>query len=257
MSRYIVSIIPARGGSERLPRKNVATFCGKPLITWSILQSVNSLYVDRTFVITDDLEISDISKSYGAEVLIQPPWQCRLGTMGGTTAVINATGQLEEQKVPLTDFVLLLPNYPLRKPDDIDRIVAEHVRRNAINSNAVAPMRHIALQQEDAPGHVTPVLGGNNGVYLSAGCLLTVSAFDAWRKSLFGIGPISVDDYIRHRTKPLPITGEASRIYVEEWQTQEIDYYYELRICETLMWDNILSLSNVYDEYGSRKLFEE
>jgi pseudaminic acid cytidylyltransferase len=63
-----VVIIPARGGSKRIPRKNIKVFFGKPMIAWSIEAALKSNCFDRVIVSTDDLEIADIAKEYGAEV---------------------------------------------------------------------------------------------------------------------------------------------------------------------------------------------
>ena len=64
----IVAIIPARGGSKRIPRKNIKTFCGKPLIAYSIEAALQSGIFDRVIVSTDDQEIATIAQAYGAEV---------------------------------------------------------------------------------------------------------------------------------------------------------------------------------------------
>ena len=63
-----VAIIPARGGSKRIPRKNIKDFFGKPMIAWSIEAALKSKCFDRVIVSTDDQEIAEIAKQYGAEV---------------------------------------------------------------------------------------------------------------------------------------------------------------------------------------------
>ncbi len=63
-----LAIIPARGGSKRIPRKNIREFCGKPIIAWSIEAALESACFDHVIVSTDDEEISDIAKQYGADV---------------------------------------------------------------------------------------------------------------------------------------------------------------------------------------------
>ena len=63
-----IAIIPARGGSKSVPRKNIRNICGKPLIYYSIKTALDSKKIDRVIVSTDDEEIGDIAKEYGAEV---------------------------------------------------------------------------------------------------------------------------------------------------------------------------------------------
>jgi len=68
----ILAIIPARGGSKGLPRKNIKPLLGKPLIAWTIEQAKNIKYIDMVVVSTEDKEIAEISKKYGAEVVERP-----------------------------------------------------------------------------------------------------------------------------------------------------------------------------------------
>jgi len=67
-----VAIIPARGGSKRIPRKNIKDFYGKPLISYSIETALESNLFDKVVVSTDDNEIANIAKRYGADVIIRP-----------------------------------------------------------------------------------------------------------------------------------------------------------------------------------------
>lgn len=69
-----VAVIPARGGSKRIPRKNIKAFCGKPMIAWSIEAAAASGCFDAVVVSTDDAEIAEVAKSYGASVpFVRPP----------------------------------------------------------------------------------------------------------------------------------------------------------------------------------------
>ena len=63
-----LAVIPARGGSKRIPRKNIKLFGGKPMIAWSIEAAIQSGCFDRIIVSTDDAEIADVARAYGAEV---------------------------------------------------------------------------------------------------------------------------------------------------------------------------------------------
>lgn len=68
-----LAVIPARGGSKRIPRKNIKPFCGKPMIAWSIEAAKESGCFDRIIVSTDDDEISEVAKSYGVEAPFMRP----------------------------------------------------------------------------------------------------------------------------------------------------------------------------------------
>ena len=68
-----LAIIPARGGSKRIPRKNIKPFCGKPMIAWSIEAAMQSGCFDQIIVSTDDCEIADVARQHGAEVPFMRP----------------------------------------------------------------------------------------------------------------------------------------------------------------------------------------
>ena len=63
-----LAVIPARGGSKRIPKKNIIDFHGKPMIAWSITTAINSNLFDKVIVSTDDNNIAQISRDYGAEI---------------------------------------------------------------------------------------------------------------------------------------------------------------------------------------------
>ena len=117
-NKKILAIIPARGGSKRLPRKNVLIFNGKPLIEWSIYAGLKSKYIDKVVVSSDDSEILDISKSAGATVIKRPD---HLASDTATTFnVIKHT----IANVDIYDYVILLQaTSPLRTNKHIDEAI--------------------------------------------------------------------------------------------------------------------------------------
>ncbi|TBV10798.1 pseudaminic acid cytidylyltransferase [Stutzerimonas kirkiae] len=83
-----LAVIPARGGSKRIPRKNIKPFCGKPMIAWSIEAALASGCFDEIIVSTDDTEIADVGKTYGAHVPFMRPAELS-GDHTGTVPVIR------------------------------------------------------------------------------------------------------------------------------------------------------------------------
>jgi len=115
----ILAIIPARGCSKGIPRKNVRELCGKPLIAWSIEAAKNSKNIDRLVVSTEDEEIAHIARSYGADVPFVRPAKLAEDETSGMAPVLHALEQL-----PGYEWVLLLqPTSPLRTTEDIDGII--------------------------------------------------------------------------------------------------------------------------------------
>ena len=121
MSNKVVAIIPARGGSKGIPRKNILEFCGRPLIAWSILQAVNTPEIDAVYVTSDDDEILDIATSYGAQKIKRPD-EMSGDTSTSESAIAHALQGIE----PAPAIILMLqPTSPLRKPDDLSSAVRQ------------------------------------------------------------------------------------------------------------------------------------
>ena len=85
-----IAIIPARGGSKRIPRKNVREFCGKPMIAWPIKAALASGLFDHVVVSTDDAEIAEVARAAGAEVPFRRPAELSDDHTGTTDVVIHA-----------------------------------------------------------------------------------------------------------------------------------------------------------------------
>lgn len=99
-----VAIIPARGGSKRIPRKNIKDFFGKPLIAYSIEAALNSKLFERVIVSTDDEEIAKIAKEYGAQVPFMRPKELS-DDFSGTGGVVNHAIEFLKQNGESFDFV--------------------------------------------------------------------------------------------------------------------------------------------------------
>jgi N-acylneuraminate cytidylyltransferase len=99
-----IAVIPARGGSKRIPRKNIKDFHGKPLIAYSIEVALKSNLFDKVVVSTDDEEIAQISKKYGAEVPFLRPKELS-DDFTGTGAVVNHTIDFLKEQGENYDFV--------------------------------------------------------------------------------------------------------------------------------------------------------
>ena len=93
-----VAVIPARGGSKRIPRKNIKQFCGKPIIAWPIEVAKQSELFDHILVSTDDEEIAKVAKSCGAEVPFLRPAKLSDDYAGTTEVIAHAVSWMHEQQ---------------------------------------------------------------------------------------------------------------------------------------------------------------
>lgn len=118
-----LSIIPARGGSKGIPRKNVCLLAGKPLIAHTIEQALGARLVTRTIVSTDDEEIAAVSKDYRAEVVKRPD-ELATDTATSETALLHTLDYLQQTEGYEPDLVVFLQcTSPVRQPDDIDNAI--------------------------------------------------------------------------------------------------------------------------------------
>ena len=119
--KSVLAIIPARGGSKGIPRKNIKPLAGKPLIVWTIEEAKKSKYIDRIIVSTDLQEIASISAKYGAEVPFIRPEELADDETPSSDVIVHAIKWLginQNQKFDI--LILLQPTSPLRNATQID-----------------------------------------------------------------------------------------------------------------------------------------
>jgi len=117
-----LSIIPARGGSKSIPRKNLRIVAGKPLIVWSIEQALAAKLLDRVVVSTDDEEIANVARAAGAEVPFLRPAELATDTAPTEPVLLHALDWLEKNDAYRPEAVLLLqPTCPVRRTGTLDR----------------------------------------------------------------------------------------------------------------------------------------
>jgi len=153
----LLALIPARGGSKGIPRKNIRSFCGKPLIQWSIDAALSASSVDQVVVSTDDLEIAEVSKRCGASVPFLRPADIASDSAPGIAPVLHAL-----EVIPDVDHLLLLqPTSPLRTSDDIDAIVEllQQTKRESAVSLALSSKHPSWMYTKLNDHRLIPVLG--------------------------------------------------------------------------------------------------
>src|SRR3989338_4011254 len=127
--KKIISIIPARAGSKRLPGKNLKLLAGKPLIAHSIEQSLSSKYIDATYVSSEDDEILNIAKKFGAQAIKRPD-EFASDTAKTISVLKHAVSCLNDLKD--SDIIVLLqPTSPLRTVEEIDKAIEKCIDTTA------------------------------------------------------------------------------------------------------------------------------
>ncbi len=158
--KSVLAVIPARGGSKGLERKNIKPICGKPLIAWSIEKAKKSRYLDVILVSTDDDEIADVAKDYGAYVPYKRPSEFATDHSPTSDVIRHALSYFKKNESKEFDFIVLLePTSPLREDDDIDLmleiITREHYKYDSIVSVGEV-IEHPSIMKRLTDGSIEP-----------------------------------------------------------------------------------------------------
>ncbi len=158
----VLGLIPARGGSKGIPRKNLRLLAGKPLIAYSIEQSLASAAITRTIVSTDDEEIAEVARRCGAEVPFLRPDDISGDAATDLEAFLHALTWLRDHEGYAPDLcVHLRPTYPLRQVADIDHMVAlllAHPELDAVRSVAPSAETPFKMWFRNEVGLLAPVV---------------------------------------------------------------------------------------------------
>jgi CMP-N,N'-diacetyllegionaminic acid synthase len=138
----VIALIPARGGSKGIPRKNLALLVGKPLVAHAIETAKNTACVDRVLVSTDDSEIAKVAREFGAEVPFERPAELANDTAPMLEVVRHALAFLDIQGVVVEALVLLQPTSPLRTVRHIEESISLFRSKGATSVVSVVEVPH-------------------------------------------------------------------------------------------------------------------
>ena len=116
-----IAVIPARGGSKRIPRKNIKPFCGKPMIAWSIEAAKSSGLFEHVIVSTDDAEIADVARQWGAEVPFMRPEELANDHAGTTPVIAHVTQWALDQGLDVAAVCCIYATAPFIQVGDLKR----------------------------------------------------------------------------------------------------------------------------------------
>jgi N-acylneuraminate cytidylyltransferase len=162
MNRAILALIPARGGSKGVARKNILSIAGKPLVAYSILQALASKWINRVVVSTDDQEIADVARAWGAEVpFLRPAW-CAEDGSPDIDVFRHALEWFAEHEGYVPEVIVhLRPPGPVRRVEHIDEaieLLLSHPEADAVRSVSVARQTPYKMWQVTEEGYLKPVL---------------------------------------------------------------------------------------------------
>jgi len=219
-----LAIIPARGGSKGIPRKNVLPLAGKPLIAHSIEQARRARLVNRVVVSTDDAEIAAISQEYGAEIVWRPA-EISSDYASSESALLHALEHLRAQEGYQADILAFLQcTSPLTLAADIDGTIQSMLGADADTALAVVPFHYFIwkpIPDGDLIGvnhdkHIRPLRQEREPQYLETGAVYTMR----------------IPGFLLHRHR---FFGKTSMYIMPAERRLEIDDPVDFEVAEVLM----------------------
>ncbi|MBC8590317.1 cytidylyltransferase domain-containing protein [Wansuia hejianensis] len=165
-NKSILAIIPARGGSKGIARKNIINVSGKPLIQYTIDSAKKSKYIDRLVVSTEDAEIASISVRCGAEVPFLRPIELAEDETKTVDVLIDVIKKLEELGCKYDYMVLLQPTQPLRQTFHIDEAIEMIIDKDEDSLVSVSEVREhpILMRTVDEKNEARSLLGQRSDI---------------------------------------------------------------------------------------------
>ena len=230
-SKNILGLIPARGGSKGLPGKNIKPLLGKPLIAWTIEQVLASKYLDRVVVSTDDKEIAEISKKYGAEVPFMRPKELARDDSTTSDVILHALNWFESAGEKYDYLALLELTSPLRKKNDIDngimKLIDNENKAESLVSVGEISLEHPFISKEiDEKGYVKPFYKVPNN---------KIGRRQDLFKSYFPYGVLYLSKVSAIKKYKTFYQKKTMPMFAKRWQNYEIDDIWDFICIETIL----------------------
>ena len=227
-NKRVLSVIPARSGSKRLPGKNHRVIAGKTLIAWTLEASLGSVVIDRTVVSTDDLLVIETIGQQGFSDVLQRPKSLATDDVSMTSVLIDVIQTLSEQGEDFGYLVLLQPTSPLRSAEHIQQAFDLMEKTNAVGVVSVCLTEHpkewMGKIRED---------GFLDAFFRETRLEMQSQELGKSYQINGAIYIVSVEKFMRQQTLFVP-TGMVALI-MDRRDSVDVDYEYDLDIAEWLL----------------------
>lgn len=226
----IIAIIPARGGSKGIPRKNIIDFCGKPLLAWTIENALGSSYIKDVYVSTDDTDIATVAEKYGSKVIWRPE-ELASDTAKSEDALKHAINEIKKNDPREIDYVVFFQaTSPLRESVDVDNAIKKIMDENADSLFSGAALKDFCIWKK------------NNGVLES----VNYDYKNRGRRQEFGEQYVENGSFYIFRPQVLFENNNrfGGKIVVSEmefWKSFEIDEPEDIEFCKNIFTIKLLN----------------
>jgi CMP-N,N'-diacetyllegionaminic acid synthase len=230
-NKKVLALIPARGGSKGLPRKNVIDLCGRPLLGWPIQAAKGSRFIDRLIVSTDDREIAESAARQGAEVPFLRPPELATDTATSSAVIEHAISFLKTLGDQFDYLVFLEPTSPLTESEDIDRAIEKLDNARGIADSIVS------VSRVEAAHPIFDVTIGENSLIMPYG---SEKFFSAGRRQnisdlYFFDGSLYISDVDVYLDKKSFYHERTLSYIVPKWKAFEVDDIVDLICIEAII----------------------
>ncbi len=232
----IIAVITARGGSRGVPGKNIKDLGGKPLIAYSIEVAKKSNLISHLIVSTDDEEIANIAKGYGADIPFMRPTELSSDTAGHVEVMQHAVGFMEEKLAITFDHIVILqPTSPFRLVEDIDetlRILMESDADSGVSMMELEGDHPVKIKKMDGNRVLPYCVSESEGVRrqdLPKAYKRSSAVYAVKRDILMNQGMIFGDDVVGH-----VVPGERSIDIDTEYDWLRAEYMLKKLRCKKL-----------------------
>lgn len=239
-NKSVLVIVPARGGSKGIPRKNLMNLKGRPLVSWPISAALNSKYVDRIICSTDDDEIARVAISCGAEVPFLRPKELAIDETSTADVLLHVLDTLEANGETYDYLVLLEPTSPLTTAEDVNAGIELLESKHEFFDSLVTVTQSIS-------GHPDFTFNlGHDGLSLSSisGPGWKLRRRQEISKLYFVEGTFYGSKVSSFRDHSLFIQERTIGLKVPRWKSFEIDDLLDVIIIESIM-DNLEKIQSV------------
>ena len=228
-SKKVLAVIPARGGSKRLPGKNIRPLCGKPLIAWTIEQAKSCPCIDEVVVSTDSREIAAVSAEYGLPVPFMRPAELATDTATSVDVLFHALDYFATFDLTFNYIAMLEPTSPLRRENDLEDAITACIA--APDSDGIISLGKVHMEHP----WIVKTLTSNGKIVPFIADGSTVTSRQQCSPAYFPYGVIyMVKTAVLHREKTF-YTHNIIPHFLERWQNYEIDDLCDFYCIESIM----------------------
>ena len=228
-NKKVLAVITARGGSKGLPGKNIKPLDGKPLIAWTLEQAKDCSHIDEVFVSTDCPEIAKTCEKYGVKVPFLRPVELASDGASSMDVVEHVINTLEKENKFFHYIILLEPTSPLRKKDDLKKIIEKVV--NSHNADGIISVGEVHMEHPMIVKKITK----DEKIVPYIENVKKITQRQQADKAYFPYGVAYMVKTSVFKEKKMFYTDNVIPYFIKRWQNYEVDDIYDFLCIEAIL----------------------